>query len=501
MQGTNRTIARRLLLPLLAAALLIAALVPAASGAATGQPQKIKGAWSQSFPEEIHGTSVAIAPDGDAWFGISTGEKGPQLAHAHAGKLEVEPLGAEATGYAATDAVRFDSGGSLWFVSESKNPAAIVRRDPNGTVTEFPLPKGSPVNDMTFGPEGDIWFVRGGYGGETEAAVGRMTPAGEVTQFPLEAGARPTSIALGPDGALWFSEELKGKIGRITTGGEIQLFDLPPAAQPRQIIAGPDGALWFAENGQARKYGKISDRIGRITTDGQVSEFPVPFGGGTSHLALDPNGVIWFTTDGGEFSSIAPNGNVGARGCVGSCGDPIVGLTLAPDGALWFAAAHAACLMCGGGSALMLGRSGTSVGEIPSGALAPADPNGPPAVDPFANQTDHPPPPIVRTEKPEELKSTFAELSGFINSRGYPTTWQFRWGKTKKYGHRTFLPEFPIEAEGGAVRVGEEIYNLCPGTTYHYEIVAWGSGGRVSGGDRAFRTPRQKHIPGHCRAH
>ena len=155
--------------------------------------------------------------------------------------------------------------------------------------------------------------------------------------------------------------------------------------------------------------------------------------------------------------------------------------------------------MCGGGSDLMIENEGTTVGRVPAGAQAPADPDGLPAVDPLANQTDHPPPPIVRTEKPEELEATFAVLSGYINSRGYPTTWQFRWGKTKKYGHRTFLPEYPFGAEEGAARVGEELYGLCPATTYHYEVIAWGSGGRVSGGDRAFRTPRQKHIPEHCR--
>jgi streptogramin lyase len=501
MQGTNRTIARRLLLTLLAAALLIAALVPATGGAAIGSAQKIKGAWTATFPEEIHGTSVAIAPDGDAWFGISTAEKGLQLAHAHAKKLEVEPLQKGATGNAVTDAVQFDSGGSLWFISESSAPTAIVRRDPSGTLTEFPLPKGEPVNAFTFGPEGDVWFVRGGYGDEAEAQVGRLTPTGEVTQFPLEQGSRPTSITGGPDGTLWFNEELAGKIGRITTGGEVQLYGLAPEAQPRQIVAGPDGALWFGENGLARKYGKVSDRIGRITVDGQVSELPVPFGKGTSRLAPDRRGVVWFTTDSGEISSISPSGNVGARGYVGEYGEPVEGLARAADGSLWLAAANRFCEGCGGGSDLIAAHFGTKVGRVPDGALAPADPNGPPAVDPFANQTDNPPPPIARTEKPEELEATYAELSGYINSRGYPTNWRFKWGKTKRYGHKSFLSEDPFGPEEGAATLGEEIYGLCPGTTYHYEIVAFGPGGRVPGGDQVFRTPRAKHIPKHCRHH
>ena len=55
-----------------------------------------------------------------------------------------------------------------------------------------------------------------------------------------------------------------------------------------------------------------------------MTQFPVPFGKGTSRLASDPaHGVVWFATAEGEFSSISPSGNVGARGCVGGCGNPI----------------------------------------------------------------------------------------------------------------------------------------------------------------------------------
>jgi virginiamycin B lyase len=501
MTGTNRNIARRLSFVLLLGAMLVGGVVPAASFGAIKPAPVIKGATTSTLPEHVHGVSVAIGPDGTPWFGVSVQGGGLSLANSKAGKLTVEALRQE-DGYATSTGLEFDSAGDLWFAASGEKVAAIMRRASDGTVTEFALPKGEPVSALTLGPEGDIWFVRGGYGEKDEAAVGRMTTSGSFTQFPLEAGARPTSIAVGPDGALWFTEEGAAKIGRITTVGEVSLFALPPETRPRQIVAGPDGALWFAENGQARLYGKVSDRIGRITTDGQLSELPVPFGKGTSRLAVDPaRGVIWFATEAGEISSISPSGNVGARGCPRECGESIEGLTLAADGSLWFAAANKYCEMCGGGSDLIAAQFGTKVGHVPAGALAPADPNGPPAVDPFAVQTDDPPPPIVRTEKPRELESTYALLTGYINTRGFPTTWQFRWGKTKKYGHKSFFPEYPFGPEEGAARVSEELYGLCPATTYHYEVIAIGSGGRVSGGDKTFRTPPQKHISQHCRGH
>jgi virginiamycin B lyase len=485
---------------LLIAALVIAAVVPATSAAAEKRAPVIKSAMTWGFPERVHGTSVAVGPDGVPWFGVSTQEKGLALGRLQSGKLTVEPQ-PEEPGYEDTGPLQFDSQGDLWFARAGEGSEALVRRDPNGTLTELSLPTGEPVSALTIGSEGDVWFTRGGYGEKSEAAVGRMTPAGAVTQFPLEAGSHPASITVGPDGSLWFSETEAGKIGRITTSGEVQLFPLAAKVHPQQIVAGPDGALWFGENAQARPYGKLSDRIGRITTDGQVSELPIPFGKGTTRLAADPRGVIWFATTEGEFSSIAPSGNVGARGCVGSCGDPIEGLTLAPDGALWFAAGHAFCENCGGGSDLIAANEGTTVGEIPPGALAPADPDGPPAKDPYATAQPKPRPPIARTGRAVLVEGDFADLTGYVNSRGFPTTWLFKWGRTKAYGHRGFVPESPFRAGEGSAEIEEPILGLCPGRAYHFEIVAYGPGGRALGGDRTFRTPREKHPPKHCLSH
>lgn len=478
--------------------LLIAALIPPA-GATAAWPS-IKGVWSTYLPQRVHGTSVAIGPDGLPWFGLNLLEPGLAIAHVSSGKPVVDPLGEAESGEETTGLV-FDSQGALWFARNGPS-VAIVRRDPNGALTEFALPVGEPVTALTIGPTGEIWFVRGGYEKAASAAVGRMTTAGVVSEIPLETGSRPNSIAVGPDGAIWFSEELAGKIGRVATTGEVQLFPLAPKVRPRQIVAGPDGALWFGENARARPYEKYSDRIGRITVDGQVSELPVPFGLGTSRLAADPRGVIWFTTDGGEFSSISPSGNVGPRGCVGrGCEAGIEGLALAPDGSLWFAGAVPYCGNCGGGSGIILWEEGTQVGEIPAGALKPADPNGPPAKDPYAHTPAKVPAPFARTGRPTEVEGSAAVINGYVNPRGFPANWRFKWGRTKAYEHRSFLSERPFRSGDGGAQVGEEIFGLCPQTTYHFEVVAYGPGGRTAGGDRTFTTARQKYQPKHCRPH
>jgi hypothetical protein len=99
------------------------------------------------------------------------------------------------------------------------------------------------------------------------------------------------------------------------------------------------------------------------------------------------------------------------------------------------------------------------------------------------------------------VEGTFARFSGYVNPRGFPTNVRFKWGKTKAYGHRTLLLE-PSFVSGDTGRgVGDEIFGLCPRTTYHYEVVAYGPGGRAFGGDRTFTTRAQKFQPKHCSRH
>jgi virginiamycin B lyase len=85
-----------------------------------------------------------------------------------------------------------------------------------GTVTEFPVPSGSPFA-ITAGPDGALWFTEG------TGNIGRITPAGVITAFRLLSrcgkygDCEPYGITAGPDGNLWFTEVSGSKIGRITT--------------------------------------------------------------------------------------------------------------------------------------------------------------------------------------------------------------------------------------------------------------------------------------------
>src|SRR5262245_33279242 len=69
--------------------------------------------------------------------------------------------------------------GSLWFAEGSE----IGRRSPDGTLSFYQAhpPQPQLIHGLTVAPDGTVWFVEGGFGG----SVGRIDPDGTVTEFPL----------------------------------------------------------------------------------------------------------------------------------------------------------------------------------------------------------------------------------------------------------------------------------------------------------------------------
>ena len=183
-------------------------------------------------------------------------------------------------------------------------------------------------NDLTTGPDGNLWFTEFG-------KVGRITTAGVVTEFPIVTSNNAAlGITRGPDGNLWFTENpgdnLHGKIGMITTSGVVTEFAIPTNySEPFGIATRSDDNLWFAEAG--------ASQIGKITPAGSISEYPVPHVGSSPHAIIrGPDGNIWFTDFHAlSIGRVVPTGIVTmfdyATGPIGTA------ITSGPDGALWFA--------------------------------------------------------------------------------------------------------------------------------------------------------------------
>jgi hypothetical protein len=79
-------------------------------------------------------------------------------------------------------------------------------------------------------------------------------------------------------------------------------------------------------------------------------------------------------------------------------------------------------------------------------------------------------------------------LHGALNAKAQPTNYVFQYGKTKAYGAQT--PLAPGGRAAATIQVSQAIGGLQANTTYHYRILAIGTGGATLGSDRAFTTPK-----------
>jgi len=254
------------------------------------------------------------------------------------------------------------SDGSLWFTEYADLHSKIGRLSADGTLTEFPVPspdraKHAGVGDMTFGPDGNLWF---GFTVSTDqtylTSIIRMTPSGAMTTLPLPSNIPALRLLFGPDGALWFSEG--STLGRLATNGHLSEYPVPTPLQNDQIVSlciGSDGALWYTWF--------RSNHIGRMTLDGKGQDFTAPYIGG--RIIKGPDGALWFT----EVLPVAQwdqyvherTGFIGRMTLSGVYNEIPINLNLVvsdiiagPDGAIWFSAFDPA------DSTLKLGRLSAS---------------------------------------------------------------------------------------------------------------------------------------------
>jgi virginiamycin B lyase len=215
---------------------------------------------------------------------------------------------------------------AIWFTENGTGE--IGRLGANGVITQFPvITPGSAPFGITAGPDGNVWFTDQGLN-----AIGRITPTGAITEVVLpNARSVPADITSGPDGNLWFTEKGGDRIGKITPLGLITEFDLPTAsASPLGITAGPDGNVWFTES-NAFQIGRINpgtNAISEVSTNGLEP----------NEITRGLNNQLWF--------SVLGTGAIGQvnvlTGAVTPFATPTVltngtgGITLGPDGAIWF---------------------------------------------------------------------------------------------------------------------------------------------------------------------
>ncbi len=92
----------------------------------------------------------------------------------------------------------------------------------------------------------------------------------------------------------------------------------------------------------------------------------------------------------------------------------------------------------------------------------------------------------VATEEATSVTSSSATLNGNISLDSEYTAYYFEYGTTTDYGPETESAD--IESGTGYAAVSADIADLAVYTTYHYRIVATGSGDPVYGNDETFTT-------------
>ena len=142
--------------------------------------------------------------------------------------------------------------GAAWFAAGR----VIGRMTLAGDVRTFELPTDVRAFSIANGFGRELWFTDQG-----TTAIGRISTSGAVRMYPtptrdgnpigVGGDANPFSITKGPDGAMWFTESAADRIGRITPEGDITEYELPSHdrvhANPQGIVRGPDDRLWFVQ--------------------------------------------------------------------------------------------------------------------------------------------------------------------------------------------------------------------------------------------------------------
>ena len=229
---------------------------------------------------------IVAGPDGNLWFTASNSD---EIGRITTSGTITEFTTPSASSYPTGIAVGAD--GNLWFTESGTN--MIGRITTSGTITEYSTTLDLSSTDEMVTAHGKVWFLAyDDNSGDNEIA--NVDAAGKVTSFVTNASTN--DMTLGPDGNVWLASS--GEIDQVDAAGTVKSFSISTGDDAYSITTGPDGNLWFALDG--------TNDIGRMTTAGAFSEFQIPDPNATADgdttiypgaLAAGPDGNLWFSDD------------------------------------------------------------------------------------------------------------------------------------------------------------------------------------------------------------
>lgn len=354
--GTRRGV------PCVLAMLALAGGTPAARAGAGEPIARIAPATVTEFrlpSGSVYPGEVVTGADGNLWLAntrVVLGAKFYDRDYEYA--LDRVTLRGEVTelplrDYAANGLAASPQG--IWLVGREH----LGRMGYDGGLTELREPTGEYPGGVAVGPDGNLWVTK--RDDAARDAILRISTGGGATEFLLpNTDSAPGSIVVGPDGALWFTEYFANRIGRITPSGELREFPLPRPGG--DIAVGPDGNLWIAAPGSAD-----SGAVLRMTPAGEVRT--VYRGEVQGPLASGPDGRIWFANGYGTIGRVTPDGRVSQIELPFE-ESTLRGMTVGPEGNLWYTAMADLPCKGGGGTCLFYLPEGPGiVGRVALGQL------------------------------------------------------------------------------------------------------------------------------------
>jgi streptogramin lyase len=244
----------------------------------------------------ILASGITSGPDGDLWFtnmtmndGVTYGAIG--MINPTTDKIQEFPENIPNT---APVAITTGPDGNIWFTDVKTNDVGMLN-PATGAITELTLPgPNAGAEGITMGPDGNIWVSL-----TFDSAIVKINPATDaITEIPLAArgGVDPTQIAVGLDGNLWFAEVYAAQIGVINPATDAVTL-IPVSGDVQGITAGADGNVWFTELSSGVSGTTDPSAIAMINpTTHAITTFPLPNPYADAiGITLGPDGNLWFT--------------------------------------------------------------------------------------------------------------------------------------------------------------------------------------------------------------
>jgi CSLREA domain-containing protein len=125
---------------------------------------------------------------------------------------------------------------------------------------------------------------------------------GKSSPLPFESGDELEGITVAADGNLWFTEFDNNALGRITPGGvvtEFSLAGLQAASGPVAIVSDPANNLLYFSESNVGQIGRINPLAGSdaaiLKSETESPVVPSGAAAGLDGITLGPDGNLWFT--------------------------------------------------------------------------------------------------------------------------------------------------------------------------------------------------------------